>query len=430
MLFIISILFIFLIFFTYTRKLDHTSKWFILSFQILWMLILCFSTTRPYGLYLPSDYTYYLLLINVFSFSIGFILNGRKKFIQPDLSLAEYDVVKILDKNIIKICIIVGCIISIYYFTIFLAAASLSSSLGDVRMDFYSGELYGPFYDTINGLFLNPLQIISYPLAAFAVYKKKWIAIPLLVFLVCYNSLAGGRIGYVKVFYSFIFAIICIKTLTFKRFSGLLIGACILFIGISYVTAERGKTSDNVSEQIEDGMDETLEHIATYTCGATVAFDYALEDNYLEQVGGYSYGGLTATSLLHLTYIVSNKLGFPFEQPIIRLAPIKQDKWIKVSQSRSFNALYTAVLFFYLDFGIAGVIFIPFLLGLLVRFIINQFLKYPNIWMLTIVNYIFILTLTSTTDFSLRDFSSLVVLVILYIIGTKHRKRQHLIINY
>jgi len=295
------------------------------------------------------------------------------------------------------------------------------SSLSELRNAYYDYDLFGPEYNIVNGLFLFPMQIISYPMLAIALYKRSWISIPLFIFLFSVSSLSGGRFGYVKIFYALVFFFVCVKTINCKRILQLGIAAIGLFFLLSYVTASRMEKGDLVQEQIENGIDMTLEHITTYACGAIIAFDNSLKDNYVDKIGGHTYGAITGSSVVQILYIVSNKLGIKIEQPIEKFAELKQNSTTDVGSNCYFNALYTAVLYFYTDFGVLGVFLIPFILGYMCRYFIHKLLIYKKFSLLALVTYCYILTLFSITDFNFTTYSSLLVVIILYKIGTRKR---------
>lgn len=430
MILIIIFVFAVLMIIVTSRKLEYTSKLFIVSFLIIWFIVLGGSTFQPYDLYLPGDYTYFLLMTNVVCFSLGFIVLKRIKNYTLNLSSADLAANKFLKNNIFRFLVVLAGLISLYYFSIVQGALHIAGNLSEVRAEYYSGNLLGSVYPVVNGVFLQPMLIICYPLLGYALYRKNWMAIPIMIFMIAINSLSGGRFGYVKMFYALIFFFGCVKRLNKKKIIGLSVGALVLFFSLAYVTASRSDASGNTFDRIERGIDGTLEHITTYACGATVAFDYSIEHDYTSQIGGHTYGAITGSSIVQVIYIICNKLGMPFDQPMERLTQLKQDNCITVGNSRSFNALYTSVLYFYTDFGLLGVIIIPFLLGMLCRFLIKKFLIYQTFPLLILITYCYILSMFSITDFNFTTYTSLFVMVILYWLGTKNHNRKYLFINH
>ena len=428
MAFIVAFIFCALIFITKMLRLNHTAKWFLICFQVIWGIVLLGSTYQPYGLYLPSDYTYTLLILNVVCFSCGIYITSYSREKRSDFTVEtiEHQIRALAENRIYQIVIIIACGFSLFYFAKFMSAMALSSNLGEIRSQFYDQGLYGSSYGFVSGLFLTPVQIITFPVAAYCcLYRRSWIVIPMLLFLICNNSLSGGRFGYVKIFYSFLFIVLCIKSLNAKRLISLSVLGCIVFLGLSYVTSARSDLSGSVADKIESGIDETMRSISTYACGATVAFDKSLEQRYTEKIGGHAYGAITGASVVQVAYIISNKLGAPFNQPLERLTKYKQDRYINVGQGIRFNALYTAVLYFYLDFGLFGVIVLPLLFGCICGWLIKKLLRYRNIYFLIIVNFCFILSMFSITDFNFTTYTPLLVMFVLYYFGTraKHKNR-------
>lgn len=421
----IIIVFVFLCLLLCDRALiiNHTAKWFLICFHGVWGIVLTASTFQPYGLYLPSDFTYFLLILNVVCYSLGFYFKSRKlKRNLIDTIQIEKQIIWLSDNKIYRIVLIVACLFSIYYFSIFLVVMKVSDSLGEVRTQFYDGSLYGSLFTPVNALLLNPMQILTYPLAVYGcLYRRKTIVIPMMIFLICYNSLGGGRFGYVKIFYSFIFILLCVSKINYKKLIAICsFGGVVLLLLLSFITASRYDSNQgSVVETVTNGIDDTMMSVATYACGASVAFDYSLTEDYASKIGGNTYGGCTGGGVVQLIYIISNKLGMPFESPLQRLAYYKQEQYINVGPDLRFNALYTAVLFFYLDFGVFGVIFLPFIFGLICSWLICKFVKLQNVFFLIIVNYCFILTMFSITDYNLATYSPIVTLLLLFYLGKK-----------
>ena len=115
-----------------------------------------------------------------------------------------------------------------------------------------------------------------------------------------------------------------------------------------------------------------------------------------------------------------SRLGFRIPQPLDKFVLIKQGDFIEIGDDyRSWNALYTANVFFYLDFGIVGVIVLPFFFGVLFRTLIGRLYKYRNLQFVIIVNYLFFVVVCSVMDFGFTSGYVLLLFIILYIWGRK-----------
>ena len=114
--------------------------------------------------------------------------------------------------------------------------------------------------------------------------------------------------------------------------------------------------------------------------------------------------------------IFLNKLGIGY----INVADIsfKQNETIQVSSDvPNFNALYTALFWFYLDYGILGIVVFPLLFGLLLRGSILLMLRHFNFANIILVFCIFHKIMHFVFDYSFITFHDLLFLLALYILG-------------
>jgi len=428
-LFVIIIAFTIIAIIDFFARFDHVSKWFIMSFQVVWLSVLCLSCFQPNDLYLPATSTYTILSINVLCFTIGFSLIKINKNQNNDIikNHAIYLSVKKTITN--KYFIIYLLIIIVYMFSLlakYMAKLAIVNSLGDLRRDFFYDNFYGDWFSYINILFLNPTQITLLGLSAYCILKyRKPILLIMLSFILIYSTLGGGRFDYGTIFISILFFATAFSKLNFRK-SLAMIGLCIVMLcAFSLITNMRGTgKGTGLKELIENGEEATQEHIVGYSCGAVVAFDYAIEHDYSSKIGGYQYGGLTLSGFINSINIVTRRFGVDIGEPINKLMPYKQELWIRTGKNSYHNALYTAVLYPYLDFGILGVIFIPFLLGLFVRSAIKKLYKYKSIFLMILVNQCYIMAIYSVFDFrGITSPSTVFLMLFLYLNCNRHKIR-------
>lgn len=420
-------------------RLDQISKYFLIAFQTIWFMVLWVSMIRPYGLFKPSDYTYLLLCLNVLSFTIGFysirIKNHNNYNIESNK--LRNSIIRILNNKLFIAYLLGLMAYEIYLLTKFFEKLAVASSLAALRHDFFYDNFYGESFNFMNRIFLFPTFYIALPLFIFCLlYYRKPITIILAVFLLIYCNLGGGRFDYITIFYTLFFFIFCLQKISWKKIRLIISLGILLFLILSAITASRLSTVSkdaSYKEMIVSGADDTLEGFITYTCGASVALDYAIDKDYVSKIGGYQFGKVTASGLLQLINIFTKRIGLTIDEPMTRLLKYKQETYIPVANDRTFNALYTAILFFYLDFGILGVIIIPFFFGFLCRVLIRKFYIYQNVSLLSLLNFAFITAMMSTTD--LRGFSlfqSILFIILLYLVGVSNKKlvlRKQLISN-
>lgn len=428
---ILIIGFIIIFFIDAHNYFDKISKWFIYTFQIIWGTVLFASCFSPNGLYLPSLYTYFLLILNVLCFTIGFVsirVNGKWHDSMKDKDLYKSAITIFKNKKFIIYLII----ITLYILSLlkkYLLKITTVNSLGELRSDFFYDNFYGDWFNYINLLFLNPTQIVLLGLTVYGIFKyRKPIILLQLSFIMIYSTLAGGRLDYATIFISFLFFITCLTKLNTKRLALLISLAFVVTCVFSFITNMRGNAKgSSISEQIENGSENLISHLVTYTCGGVVAFDYAVNEDYINKMGGLQYGALTFSSAVSVTNMITKRVGLPIQEPLAKVTEYKQDSRIAIGRGITHNALYTAMLFPYLDFGIVGVIIIPYLLGMFIRIVIKRFYIYHSLPLLLLLNQCYILIVFSIMDFrGINFFSTIGIIIFLFIKGSKKPRKDHL----
>lgn len=384
------------------------------------------ASVQASGIKEISIYTMFLMYLNIFSFTIGFIsikIPVSQRVNQESISA---HIEKIVSN---KVFIILLILLSIYVYSLlvqFFVKIALYGSLYGVRHDFYAQEMYGPLFSQINAFVLKPMAIISMPLFGYMLFKKRNLVFLLMAFyLFGYESLGGGRLGYVKILLVALCIIFCLlryidKVKTKTVLSGSII-AVFLFFLLSIVSAARYGNVGFSKEAFKEGSSKTVEHIVSYTCGPIAAFDVAREQHFESQIGGRANGNLTLTSVINAINLVGRRVGFALPVKLNQLVEQKQENNIQIGNDIDWNALYTAVLFFYFDFGLLGVLIIPFLLGMLYRKLVKSMYHYHSFQFVVIVAYFFYLTMYSVMDFGFTSPYELIFLVFLVILGKRKK---------
>lgn len=402
---------------------DRLSKTVIYSYLGVWAIAFITSALRLYGLYAVSDYTMILLMIHVLAFTVGFLAFRIPKdcAVQINMKEIEPQVEKLYNQVWFKVIIIVSTIIMMFFFSMFYTVIAVKD-LAEIRGDYYDDALYGPFFGSIKEFVFTPVSLILLPLFAYSsYYKRDWIWLLMGLFLLASMTLSGGRLGYVRMVVMLFFVIVCIFNGIKNKLKFLFISivtALALFFILAVITASRfgGKFSDNV----KDGAEMTLQQMTEYVEMPVGAFNYALENDYLGQMGGYSYGRLTFCSVEAIAYSVLGKVGITVRRYVGDLAPLQQGHLIPIAdEEQTWNALYTAVLYYYLDLGVVGVILFPFFFGWLLRFFIKKLYYLRNVSMIIIVATLFYKVLISVLQFGMGSHVELIVLVLLYYFANK-----------
>ena len=404
------------------------SRLILTSFSLFWFISIFLSIIQVGGLFEVSGYTYFILYVNIFFFSLGFfsikLTNSQCTFLTKDY--VENRIEHIIHNKLFIFLVIFVCIYVYSLLIVFFEALASSMSMSDIRTDFFSGELYGPLFAQIDAFVLSPLVILSTPVFSFLIfYRRNFVCLLLFFFLFGYESLSGGRFGYVRIILAVVFMLIIvlrsykIEPVRFKRFFMLFFISLSLLLAV--ITVSRTSEERKVDADIEESINSTLGHLGVYTAGPVVALDHAIKFNYVDRIGGFQYGALTLSGVTSVVNLFTSRLGFVFDLPLEKkLMKIKQLEQISVSNSfTSFNALYTAILYFYCDLHLLGVILFPFIFGCITRYVIKKFYIYQSFCLLALISWLYYVIIFSVVDFWLVNPYHLLVLFVLYFVGTK-----------
>jgi len=417
---VVLLVFFICYFFIISKKnLDTPSKTIITLFSAYWAFSLIVSSIGVYGIDIPHLKTYIIFIINIISFTFGFLtINIRSKAnVNKDHLLL---LLKSMSNN--KWIIILACISAIYVLSkvaIYRNAIIVGETISSLRSEYYSSEtnLFGSEFPYVN-LFLTAIFVYLAPLFSYLSFHKRgflWVIIGL--FLLGYVFIGGGRFGYVRIVLAIVFFELVLKVSSIKTsklivtFSSIAVALFVLFAIVS--GGRRGEI--DAQNAFEAGRDIALEQIVTYSSGPITAFDKSLEYDYVRKIGGFQYGRLTFSAIdVFINMVASHILGVS-TQPALSKLSFKQDSPIKIGPNYVWNALYTCLLFFYLDFGILGAIFPPFFIGLLFRKFITCLYKRPSYSIIVIVFYFFRETMFSVIDYGFTSPIVFLMLVVLFI---------------
>ena len=387
---LVLLYFIFLIWFLHVR-MDISSKTVLFIFVSLWFLALILAVNGVSWLYDISDYSFFLLVLNVCSFFLGFNLvriNSREYIDFSDLKF-KYQIECVLNNRIFQILVIVLFLYMLYLYSIFSAFKAAVENLGELRDAYFSNELFGREGLIIGYFFKTPMIYMLCPLFAYCcIYKRNWLFVLMAVILYIESSLSGGRFGYLR---------------------------CFVFLAaITAVTAMRMGDMDLNKETMIEAWETTSEHLISYFAGPSVAFDRSIDLNYVDRIGGYSLGLQSFSFVEGLFNVVMGKFGINYESPLTTLVELKQNARIYIGNGISWNALYTWNLMFYTDLGLIGVILFPFLFGLIIRILIKKFYRKRNLIAFWILYILFSQIAFSPIDYQLTNIGIVYSLIYFY----------------
>jgi len=103
-----------------------------------------------------------------------------------------------------------------------------------------------------------------------------------------------------------------------------------------------------------------------------------------------------------------------------------QTDYIYIGQDIEFNYAYTNVLYFYLDFGIPGIIVFSFLWGYFIRRMIFLFYQRLDMYMTILLCYLYSIIFLSVFTWKFIDMDSFLVISFLLILSRRSFKTNSL----
>lgn len=376
----------------------------ILVFLTFWGTMLILSNFNPFNIYDVSNRTYFLLLLFVISFSAGALSSKSLKCnVQSNNSINFNHLIEMLIVN--KLFIFIITLLDIVLLYLFIKEQSILAyySVAEMRVNLdellYEGN---SFLGLTRNMIIVPITpVVTFLGTYLLMYNRKYkIPLILVLFFVIISALLGGsREGILKIAVYCVFMIICKDCFTLKGYHKKAIWPMLIkfipilalvLIVMSNMTAQREFNINGFSwNGVVLGAESLSKHFVTYCVGPFRALDYSLENEYLETVGGYKYGGCTLGFIDGMLSLILNALGINHVASYKELTSLLQDNWISIGGGESFNFAYTAAIFHYIDLGLLGVCLFPFIFGRIIARIANRFSKTNNPVLLVLLGYLF-----------------------------------------
>ena len=414
-------------------RLNKTSKLasrFLFLSLFLWFICLSLSKINLYDLYEVSHSTYLLLLLNVFSFFLGYCCIRAV----PDKDSSSINFESLLQSRTYK-AILLFCTVVSVYMAVTQLNIIIASGLGLVREDFWEIMFEGqPFWLAfaytfiLQGFFFFAIPLLMYCLENRCHYYD---IIFLTIFLFSFSFLAGGRVRFLLIIVGAIFYFISrYKVLHPSRVSYLLmiifiVGAIIAVTALSTLRAgEHEVTAENLSV----GWEKNAKQAVTYNTGSFVALDQLLHSPSLEYLGGPYIFRATFGGWEEFMSKIGGKLtGKEFDHTNKRTVYYFQDNSLMISSDIEFNYAYTNLIFHYLDLGVLGVFFYPFLFGLFLKSLINRMNRTSSIYLFCLLSFLFIVVYQSTfTLLIVKPFAIPYIIILLLLDYFKSRKKNRI----
>jgi len=372
-----------------------------------WAICILVSTLDPLGLEPVSLKTYILLLLNVTTFAVGYVAAGnRSTRLRSDFGTLRDSYERSLQQSrLVQIMLALLFAYLLYYYLryrMFLEALGPAEAR-NIRFD--AGTVFPSasalvLYNYVVGTMTYLLQVV----VAFCVvygYMSTLTFWMSLADLVLIAALGAGRTSIVgAVLFLSMTAIIRAlarpapthtkaplapwrRRVADRGRKTILLATAMLAFGYAvYLTNIR--TGPDVEPELSGpGSLAFLNQVVVYSVGPFRALDHALRN---EARYGVYYGRLTFAAIDEIVGYTFVTLGFDYDVANSSMGAFLREP---IDIGVSFNALYTGLFPLYFDWGWAGVIVFPLLLGALLRICVSYFSAYPCMSTLAILLFLF-----------------------------------------
>lgn len=417
--------------------LSRYASYLLASYYIV-SLILC--TLQFDGFYEVRIETQLLFLVGSIFFWLGFI---RCKIIKKETYIDEQLLLNSSKRNISNIFIflfIIGfCAFCIPYVPKALMIAELQggAEMNDKDEIIFGGDnLITILYNVGMAIASNVALALIAASVVTGLWKRYFHLFAACVILqICYIILTGGRGNVFNLLVILAFVILCFnanrKKIHFSK-KQLVFMAILLFVVfnvMSMVTNFRSHGSLQAEGSEKKEANTKVAHtFLNYTEAPINLLDVSFKENYKDKLGGYQYGKATFIGVDFLIQSFVKRLGFDYETDLY-IVNYLQDNHKRCGVDKYYNYAYSMFFYNYMDFGVLGVIVIPFLFGFCIRYSIKRFYRlssFPRMLMVLIM-----LRMMVTSHFTspfIRPWDMLYILLIIFwdILSTKSIKSNRL----
>ncbi len=412
-------------------KIDKFSKIFLTIFNLIITILLCFSTTNPYGLFPVSDKTYIIWLINLMCFTIVYILFAlRKKNEEIIEEYTDNNFDKVLDK-IVKSKIwntinIIVMILLIYYVVKYNNIISEIIDPALWRMVRFT-TLFDSYKEKVifEYIIMGAFTIFSI-ITSILLVNKKWKNIFFFVGIaniILYVSIGFSR----KVLFEFLMYIVIAYAIMFifkkkkinKRIilTGAVLLIIILIVILALTSIRTGVKIWDFKTIYEEILQEQVKQFIIYFEGPFRALDYFIENGFPSLEGKLSYGRATlggVDEIISLPLIFVG-IDYPYFNSIVGS---DLQSYITIGDNISFNALYTGVMNYYCDFGVYGVIILSTLYAIFTRWCVEKSLKKQDAFSQILMIFVVMNTISTIYKWNYQSGATTFILIVLLLLNS------------
>lgn len=169
-------------------------------------------------------------------------------------------------------------------------------------------------------------------------------------------------------------------------------------------------------------FEEFTKQIVVYIVGPFRALEYGI--NHYADIIGVQFGRATLGGIDEIFYYLGTRL-FPDFKAVNHIIGPLTNQEIFVSNTQTFNALFTSTFTFYCDYRLLGVVIIPFAFGNIVRYSITSLCEYPTVAKFFLMQYLFINLITSSLKWRINTPEFVIVIILLFVWNKRFKKSQN-----
>jgi len=341
----------------------------ITSLSLIMFILVFLSALRLFDLIETSPYTFFLIGIFMFFITLGyyFITLSTSTFKKTNMKkIVVHEKYKIRYRVVYIVFLIVIFII-IYRLYLVINLLNLGYTFSQIRSNTLNIVEFSNYYSLIYQYIAKPIVFLSIPLGIIDFYigKKKiiYFTIILIVFL---SLVEGGRfiLYYFIVLNIISYSIFKSKIKIKKSIMTVSTIITILIILLVYFISD------------SRGIENYFEHTYLYLAGSIPHLSLRIS-----QIRNYTYGFTFISGFVKPIFVFLNGLGilsYP-EFYINVLSYANVEDVVFIANNTTYNAFVTPVFYFYLDFGIIGVILYSIIYGMLLGFSYSLIKRKMNI---------------------------------------------------
>lgn len=407
----------------------------IVFFVILYSSQLIIAELNIYEIYEISIQTIMFFNANIIFFIFGALYYENLNKLKFRTQITKFSDI---EKNInIKSFYKVNRLIIIQLFFLIVAIYYLNK-MSDSIYYFEQGESVRSYYFQTGGLFSsytemflyqnitkNYLYISSFIFSYIVLIKTKlnlrdyFLLIISLIFIIIIALTTQGRWDVLPPLLISIFLSFYIRfnsPFTFKKrvYPTFIIFISLFLIGVGVISLMRINVDVNFNNFISTINESVFEPLIAYFSLPIAAFDYGLK--FIFNNEGLYFGTATFAGFEELVFTpfqIINKF-HDFGLANADLGSLMTPNF-NLNPTYYWNALFTGLVNYYLDFGFVGIIIYPFFIGYLFSKIIDSFLKKSDLFYLMLLSVFFTLLFNNMFSSSFQSYSNWILIVSLYL---------------